>query len=586
MPVGNTETQWLGESLRYRWALKSEPLLSHDDCDSFFQSRLVHLRGTDDKGHLSDKELLGKLPTWELMKDIFRAVGRIRTAMEAGERIVIFGDYDVDGTTSCAMLQLAFAELGYEVEVYIPDRLLEGYGLNPVGLEKIAEQGKALVITVDNGISALIACEKARELGLDVIITDHHEPPPKLPEAFAILNPKQPGCDYPFKMLAGVGVAFYLLIALRAELRTAGHPRADKLNLKKFLDFVAIGTIADVAPLNGVNHILCRVGLTVIFDHVMNNERPGLSHLLRLAGWKADNGAVDATDVGFKIGPRLNAAGRLGSAMASVELMVTTHSVRALELAEFLHGENSARQELEKKAVEQALKAVSQWSGGFYSVVLRDPEWHAGVVGLVASRVAENLNKPTLILTEVDGKLKGSGRSIAGFDLYNALSPLRDKFVSFGGHGYAVGMTLKPEDFDWLKESFESSVRKALGEKIPSPKLEVDGIVPVGLLSERLCVLMDTLEPFGAENPRPKWLIRRVKLGHSKRIGQAPNSKHARVWLDDSASAPLTAFGLASEIEQFVASKEVVDLVVEGRLSRWGGRVKPELRIIDLAVSN
>jgi single-stranded-DNA-specific exonuclease len=204
----------------------------------------------------------------------------------------------------------------------------------------------------------------------------------------------------------------------------------------------------------------------------------------------------------------------------------------------------------------------------------------------VASRVAENLNKPTLILTEVDGKLKGSGRSIAGFDLYNALSPLRDKFVSFGGHGYAVGMTLKPEDFNWLKESFEGSVRKALGEKIPSPKLEVDGIVPVDLLSERLCALMDTLEPFGAENPRPKWLIRRVKLGHSKRIGQAPNSKHARVWLNESSSAPLTAFGLASEIEQYVASKEAVDLVVEGRLSRWGGRVRPELRIIDLALSN
>ncbi|MFZ9520209.1 MAG: single-stranded-DNA-specific exonuclease RecJ [Silvanigrellaceae bacterium] len=581
-----SEVQWLGESLRYRWALKPEPLLSPGDHEKFFENRLVHLRGTGDKGQLSDRDLLGKLPTWESMRDISKAVGRIRTAMENRERIVIFGDYDVDGTTSCAMLQLAFAEFGYEVEVYIPDRLLEGYGLNPVGLEKIAANGSALVITVDNGISALAACEKARELGLDVIITDHHEPPPQLPEAFAILNPKQPGCDYPFKMLAGVGVAFYLLIALRAELRAAGHPRAEKINLKKFLDFVAIGTIADVAPLNGVNHILCRVGLAVIYEHVLNNERPGLCHLLRLAGWKPDNGAVDATDVGFKIGPRLNAAGRLGSAMASVELMVTTNDDRSLELAEFLHGENSARQELEKKAVEQALQKVGQWSSGYYSVVLCDPHWHAGVVGLVASRVAENLNKPTLILTEVDGKLKGSGRSIAGFDLYNALSPLRDRFVSFGGHGYAVGMTLKPEDFDWLRESFENSVRTALGERIPSPKLEVDGIVEVDLLSERLCALMDTLEPFGAENPRPKWLIRRVKLGHSKRIGQAPNSKHARVWLSDSSAAPLTAFGLASEIEQFVASKEAVDLVVEGRLSRWGGRVRPELRIIDLAVSN
>jgi hypothetical protein len=214
--------------------------------------------------------------------------------------------------------------------------------------------------------------ERARELGLDVIITDHHEPPELLPNAFAILNPKQPGCDFPFKMLAGVGVAFYLLIALRAELRSKNDPRADRLNLRKFLDLVAIGTIADVAPLNGVNHILCRVGLSVMYEHLLNGQRIGISALLRLAGWKMDNGIVDATDVGFKIGPRLNAAGRLGSAMAAAELMMTTDHPRAIELAEFLHGENSARQELEKKAVEQALKMSSASNQDICSVVLCD----------------------------------------------------------------------------------------------------------------------------------------------------------------------------------------------------------------------
>lgn len=576
-------TEELGCSDRFRWRLRAAALNDEVLYERFIEEKLSELRGIPANGILSDKELLSHLSPWQSFKDIKKALGRILVAFESGERITIFGDYDVDGTTSCALLKLAFSELGKDVDIYIPDRLTEGYGLNPVGLEKIAALGGGLVITVDNGISAVSACERARELGLDVIITDHHEPPELLPNAFAILNPKQPGCDFPFKMLAGVGVAFYLLIALRAELRSKNDPRADRLNLRKFLDLVAIGTIADVAPLNGVNHILCRVGLSVMYEHLLNGQRIGISALLRLAGWKMDNGVVDATDVGFKIGPRLNAAGRLGSAMAAAELMMTIDHPRAIELAEFLHGENSARQELEKKAVEQALKMSSASTQDICSVVLCDDGWHAGVVGLVASRIAEKLHKPTLILTRVDEKLKGSGRSIPGFDLYATLCSMKEKFLSFGGHAYAVGMSLKPEDLPWLRETFERQVRLALGNKQLAPTLEIDGVVPVELLQESLCAMLDSLEPFGAENPRPKWLIRRVRLGHSKRIGQAPDSKHARVWLSSQEAAPLTAFGLAPEVERFVAARVPVDLVVEGRLSRWGGRLKSELRIVDLA---
>jgi single-stranded-DNA-specific exonuclease len=578
-------SECLGESSRHRWFLREDALRNAEMYEKYISQRLRKVRGIHEEGSAAEKNLLSFLPNWETLKDISKAAERIIQELDRGGRVTIFGDYDVDGTTSCAMLKLAFAELGHSVEVYIPDRLTEGYGLNPVGLEKIAAAGGGLVVTVDNGISAVTACERARELGLDVIITDHHEPPEVLPSAFAILNPKQAGCEFPFKMLAGVGVAFYLLIALRSHLRARNHPSADKLNLRKYLDLVAVGTIADVAPLNGVNHILCKVGLSVMHENILGGRRQGLAALIRLAGWKEENGVIDATDVGFKIGPRLNAAGRLGSAMASAELMMTEDWQRAGEIAQFLHSENAARQELEKKAVEQALAVAENWSGEFYSVVLRDERWHAGVVGLVAARVAEKLHKPTLIFTVVDGKLKGSGRSIAGFDLFAVLSPLRENFISFGGHAYAVGMTLKPELLPWLKETFEYEVRRALGGTVPSPRLEVDGIVPFELLSSRICTLMDALEPFGAENPRPKWLIKRVRLGHSKRIGQAPDSKHARVWLFSNDSIPLTAFGLASEIEQFVASEEVVDLVVEGRLSRWGGRLKSDLRIIDLAVS-
>ena len=580
---GNFSQSELGSSQRFRWRLKNDHLSDSERYLSFFEQRLERLRGFSESSGFSDQELLSCLPPWQTFKDVSVAIERILTAMERKERIVIFGDYDVDGTTSCAMLQLAFEELGVQTECYIPDRLTEGYGLNSVGLEKIAAIGPALVITVDNGISAVEACVTARRLGLDIIITDHHEPPPELPSAHAILNPKQPGCDFPFKMLAGVGVAFYLLIGLRAVLRERKHSEAVRLNLKKYLDLVAIGTIADVAPLNGANHVLARVGLGVMFEHVVNGSRPGISALLRLAGWKFENGVIDATDVGFKVGPRLNAAGRLGSARASAELMVTRDQVRATELAAFLHSENAHRQELEKKAVEKALRMVTLQDRERASVVLYDPEWHVGVVGLVASRVAEKLNKPTLILTRVDEKLKGSGRSVPGFDLFGALNTMRENFLSFGGHGYAVGMSLDECHLEWLRSQFEERVSKTLGTSGVMPVLELDGVVTLDLMQERLCALLDSMEPFGAENPRPKWLIQRVMLGHSKRIGKAADSNHARVWLSPTVdSGPLTAFGLASEIETHISAAGPVDLVVEGRLSRWGGKLRSDLRILDI----
>lgn len=573
----------VGSSPRFRWRLKNDHLSNCDHYLSFFEQRLASMRGFPDSSSMTDQDLLSCLPSWQTFKGMDVAIERILSAIHQNERIVIFGDYDVDGTTSCAMLQLAFEELGIPTECYIPDRLIEGYGLNSVGLEKIASTGPALVITVDNGISAVDACETAHRLGLDVIITDHHEPPPKLPSAFAILNPKQPECAFPFKMLAGVGVAFYLLIGLRSVLRERKFPQASRLNLKKYLDLVAIGTIADVAPLNGVNHILARVGLGVMFEHVVSGSRPGISALLRLAGWKFENGVIDATDVGFKVGPRLNAAGRLGSARASAELMLTHDQSRAAELAAFLHSENAQRQELEKRTVEKALRMAALQDRSGASLVLYDPEWHAGVIGLVASRVAEKLNKPTLILTRVDEKLKGSGRSIPGFDLFGALNSMRENFLSFGGHEYAVGMSLSEIHLDWLRSTFEERVSMTLGSSDLMPALELDGIITLDLLQERLCALLDSMEPFGAENPRPKWLIQRVMLGHSKRIGKAADSNHARVWLSPSMeSAPLTAFGLASEIEAFISAAGPVDLIVEGRLSRWGGKLRADLRILDI----
>ncbi|MES2615450.1 MAG: DHH family phosphoesterase, partial [Bdellovibrionota bacterium] len=315
MSHSNTHTT----TAKYVWKRKHFFASQEEKLDEYFLQKKeqlfkqLNLQNQNEE----NQSLLALLPDPWSLKDIRKAAQRILLAIEQKEKITIFGDYDVDGTTSCAMLKEFFSALNYAVEIYIPDRLTEGYGLNPVGVKKLSQNGTKLIITVDNGIAALNACLEAQNCHIDVIITDHHDVPAELPQAFAILNPKQIDCLFPFKMLAGVGVAFYLMIALRALLREIS-PSYNNLILKNYLDYVAIGTIADMAPLNGANHILCKIGLEVLQMNLRQGKRLGLFELLKLAGW-SENTQVCAADIGFKIGPRLNAAGRLGNALRSVD---------------------------------------------------------------------------------------------------------------------------------------------------------------------------------------------------------------------------------------------------------------------------
>ena len=571
---------------KYRWRLRTPEQAPTDGAlspDVFVTSRRQLLYGG--QADAAEKSLLSLLPDPSSFKDIDKAVARVLLAIENAESITLFGDYDVDGTTSCAMLRRFFLELNVPVQVYIPERLIEGYGLNPVGLEKIKAAGGSLVITVDNGISAVEACRVARTLGLDVIITDHHDLPPVLPDAFAILNPKQLDCKFPFKMLAGVGVAFYLMAALRAALRRTQSPHSTlsaKLNLRSFLDYVALGTIADMAPLDGVNHVLCRVGLEVMYENVVNGSLPGVEHLLALAGWKSDAGLIDASDVGFKIGPRLNAAGRLGNALATEELLSTFDSKKAFELAEFLHSENAQRQALEKEMVAEAMAKIARLPFLPPAFVLHEPHWHPGVVGLVASRVLEKYYRPTLVLGTLDGKLKGSGRSTHAFDLFGALNEVRHEFVSFGGHFHAVGCTLEESKLEWLQNYLAEKALERLNESDCKHPLDIDGCMPMGVLVRPFFEQLERFEPFGIENPRPKWLIRRAKIRHIKRIGKSPDSNHARVTVDDgSGQSFLTAFDMFGQMESAFVQQNEVDLVVEGRMSFWNGQKRSELRVID-----
>ena len=592
---------------RYRWVQKQQATFS--PCD-YVEEQTANVI-------CDSAACMAQLPAPHLLMGAETAAQVIYEAIVEKRPIVIFGDYDVDGTTASAMLKLFFDKLKIAADVYIPERLVEGYGLNPIGLRNIREKNpsahRILVITVDNGIAAVDACEAAKSLGIDVIITDHHDLPPVLPNAKVIVNPKQPGCQFPYRMLAGAGVAFYVMAALRALLRDKGFAGAAEINLKSYLDLVALGTIADLAPLDGVNHQLCKVGLEVMLKHVLTNKRPGIAQLLKLAGWKPDAGAIDASDVGFKIGPRLNAAGRLGNALATVNLLRCENEAEALELAQLLHNENAERQIIEKSITSEAfeqiiqqlrdqplqtqqLQAAKQTEATLNvttadpmprekspsAFVLYNPNWHTGVVGIVASRVMEKYYRPTLVLGSIDGVAKGSGRSTHAFNLFEALSPFRPELRAFGGHFHAVGLSLDEQKIPLLRE-FLVAQANGIPTSEAQRQLNLDGYATLETLSSDLLESLRAFEPFGQGNPRPKWLLQNLSVQQVKRVGKAANSPHAKMIVSSQQSqAEVIAFGLAEELllEHANAGK-TVDLVVEARIQQFMGRRKPELRLID-----
>lgn len=531
---------------------------------------------------LESDNLLNYLPPPTGMKDLARAAERIVTALKKNEKITIFGDYDVDGTTSCAMLSEFFSALNHTVDIYIPDRMIEGYGLNPIGLEKCANTGTKVLITVDNGISSVLACNLAKKYDIDVIITDHHDLPTQLPDAFAILNPKQPDCHFGFPMLAGVGVAFYLMIGIRALIKK-DTPNFH-LNLKSFLDFVAIGTIADMAPLIDVNYILCKIGLEILNQNLANQKRMGLYTLLKLTGWD-ENTPVNARDIGFKIGPRLNAAGRLGNALSSVALLKTHDGTEAEKYAHFLHEENSERQILQKKMTQEALTmaqhAITQQS---HAIVLHKEDWHPGIVGLVASRVMEKYYKPTIILGTHNGKLKGSGRSTHAFDLFHVLNHRRQEFVTFGGHYRAIGLTIEKENLSWLQSYLNEQAELKIESSDRIPILFIDGILPVENLNIEFLSYLHSLEPFGQENPFPHWLIGPVQIRNIYRMGQDLAHGHAKITLvDNSGSCVVTVFGFANIFEQYFETGIDLHVVVSLKKRIWNSKIYLDITVADFA---
>ncbi len=451
-----------------------------------------------------------------LMKDMQKAVDRIITAINRNEKISVFGDYDVDGITSTALMVLFLKELKSDVSFYIPDRVSEGYSLNINALKKIKRGGITLIITVDCGVSDFKAISFANSQGLDVIVTDHHVTPEALAPAYAILNPKQPGCRFPFKGLAGVGVAFNLVMALRKALREKGfwqHSREP--NLKEYLDLVALGTIADVAPVLDENRIFVKSGLGILSE----GKRPGIKALKLVSG--IPEGVVMANLVAYRLAPRLNAPGRLSDAALSVQVLLATEFEDAFAMAKKIDEANTRRQQVERKILSEARKMIKKENNLSESIILFSPAWHQGLVGLCASRLSDEFYRPAILISinEKKGDGRGSARSIQGFDLYKALQKCSSFLSAFGGHMSAAGLTVPVGNLDPFIEKFNDIVKQELMPEDFIPSINVDAEISLGQLSCKVLEEIEALSPFGSANPEPVFSSNEIKFFSSMVVG-------------------------------------------------------------------
>ncbi len=497
-----------------------------------------------------------------LMRDMAAAVDRIRAALGRREKIVIYGDYDADGQTATALLMRGLRHWAHSpglVAYYLPHRLEEGYGLHRDALALLAEEA-GLVITVDCGISAVDEIAYAKGLGLDIIVTDHHEPGHVLPPAAAVLNPKQPGCPYPFKDLAGVGVAFKLLQALGlAQDKWAA-----------LLDLVALGTVADLVPLQGENRILAHHGLR----RLAKTDNLGLRALLEVSEVKQPN----AGDLGFRLGPRLNAAGRLGDPARGVRLLITEDEEEAKDLSLKLHLENGLRQELEEKVVDAAIAAVQRYRLHERSaLVVWGQGWHPGVIGIAASRLVEHYYLPTIVLSIEAGEATGSARSIAGLDLYDTLVECSHLLSRFGGHPMAAGLSLSEQNLVAFQRTFEELCAARLGPEDYLPKLYIDGRAGLGDITPDLIRGLEDLEPHGIGNPGPL-LQADVAVTATRAVGRA--NEHLQLTVQDKTGAlPAIAFSAGDEQDALEKYGEGVKMCFVPAINEWVGQKTVQLRL-------
>lgn len=507
-------------------------------------------------------------------RDMARAVERIGRAIEAGEGIAVYGDYDVDGVSGAALLGEFFASIGVCVTVRIPDRFADGYGLTAPAVERLAAGGAKLVITADNGTSSHAAVARAAELGVDVIVTDHHEVRGELPAAVAVLNPHRADGTYPERRLCGVGVAFKLchaLLVARGEAGREGIPE----RLAPLLDLVALGTVADVASLTGENRVLVRRGL----DLLSREARPGIAALKEVAGLAGQE--VGAGQVGFHLGPRINAGGRVADANFGVRLLCTRDRAEADEAARYLDAANRERRAIEANVLREVERRIAaEHLSDRNCIVLADPGWHAGVLGIIASRVVERYHRPcVLIATDAGGIGKGSGRSVPALHLFEALAECEDLLLGYGGHTVAAGLTVEAARIPELALRLDRVAARRLGPEGFQPTLRLDASARVPEVDRALADELTRLAPFGAGNPEPVLLLSGVVPTRPRVVGEG----HLALTLaGGGAQLAAIAFGGADWLGAEV--REGVPLDVAGTVSvnRWRGRETVQLRVRDI----
>ncbi|WP_248737434.1 single-stranded-DNA-specific exonuclease RecJ [Neobacillus rhizosphaerae] len=505
-----------------------------------------------------------------LLKGMDIAVKRIREAIETQEPILIFGDYDADGVSSTAVLMITLLELGANVQFYIPNRFTEGYGPNEPAFLQAAENGINLIITVDTGISAIHEASVAKELGIELIITDHHEPGPILPEALAIIHPKLPDSTYPFRELAGVGVAFKLAHALYGEVP------------EHLLEIAVIGTIADLVSLKGENRLIAKKGL----EKLKVTKNIGLKAILKLAG--VEPLSINEETIGFTLAPRINAVGRLKDADLAVELILTEDPEEALQLAEEMDALNKTRQAIVNSITNEAIEEVEKnYPIATNKILVIGKEgWNAGVIGIVASRLVEKYYRPTIVLNfdPEKGVAKGSARSIAGFDLFKNLSTCRDILPHFGGHPMAAGMTLKIEDVSELRTRLNKLCEEQLTDEDLIPVTYLDEEIRLEDISLSSLDEMSQLSPFGMDNPKPKVLINNVEIANMRKIGSEQN--HLKVLVNEAGTnLDGIGFGLGHLVDQ-ISPASKISFIGELSINEWNNMRKPQIFIQDIAVDS
>jgi len=506
-----------------------------------------------------------------LMKDMDKAADRVMTAIQKHEKILIYGDYDVDGTTSVACLYQFIRKLHSEVDFYIPHRYREGYGISRAGVDFARDHGFTLVISLDCGIKSVELISYAKGLGIDFIVCDHHLPDPELPPAVAILNAKQKDCRYPFKELCGCGVGFKLISALAQKLNL------DQQTPFEYLDLVATAIAADIVPITGENRVLAYYGLKKANENP-NNGIKALSHLSGLTKNLHINNLV------FMIAPRVNAAGRMDDARKAVLMFVSATYEQALEYAEMLHSHNTERKEADSNITDEALALIKgdELLVNSKSTVIFRPHWHKGVVGIVASRLIEHFYRPTVVLTQSGEYAAGSARSVPGFNLYEAIHACKEYLIGYGGHFAAAGMTIELSNIDAFRNKFEEVVSTTIPPHLLLPEIIVDSDIKFKDITWAFYNIITQMEPFGPENLRPHFLARNVfDTGYSKVLKE----QHLRFALrQDNITLTGIGFGMAEKLP-LLQMKKPVDIVFKIDENDWNGQKSLQLRMIDVRLS-